>query len=439
MPSNLLERVRALADATVRRLARDAGRLLVGSVGASLLGLVSLVVTTQSLGVADFGALVLATTYVTIVATVFNFQPWQAFIKYGAEYLAVEDQASFQGLVRFTWGLDFATAVLGATAGMLLAGPVGELLGWSEPVTELARWYAITTLFNVIGAPTGILRMFDAYRALAIFAVFASALRLIGVALAALFMPTLVGFAIAWGVASIVADAGLVTFALWLLRDRGYRGWWRHRLADWRAPLRFAALNNLTSTLALPITQFDVVLTSHLVSLEATGVYKVMKQVASIFGKLSDPIYQVVYPEFARAIAHKEVVTAVTLCKKVGGLILAVLGPVTAVAVLTSDLWFGWVFGAEFASGAAALNVFLVLKLVSVVFVAIHPLFLALGHAGWNTIIQLVANLSYIAIAWVLGTHLGLLGIVLAYGASLVFIAGPKVVIVARRARAAAS
>ena len=74
----------AWLDEGLRRLARNAGTLIIGNVMQSSLGLISLAVTARVLGPADFGKLVIAVAYGSIVTQLIGFQSWQAVIRYGA-------------------------------------------------------------------------------------------------------------------------------------------------------------------------------------------------------------------------------------------------------------------------------------------------------------------------------------------------------------------
>jgi O-antigen/teichoic acid export membrane protein len=128
----------AWLDEGMRRLARNAGTLIVGNVMQSSLGLISLAVTARVLGPADFGKLVIAVAYGSIVTQLIGFQSWQAVIRYGAAALTQDDTRQFLGIVKTGVFLDLAAALaasLVAVAGVTFAsGPLGIDRG-SRPIS----------------------------------------------------------------------------------------------------------------------------------------------------------------------------------------------------------------------------------------------------------------------------------------------------------------
>ena len=67
------------------RLFRNAATALIGTSGAQAIGLVTLAILVQSLGVTQYAYFVLGQQYMTIVDALVNFQSWQAVIKFGAD------------------------------------------------------------------------------------------------------------------------------------------------------------------------------------------------------------------------------------------------------------------------------------------------------------------------------------------------------------------
>jgi len=93
---------------------------------------------------------------------------------------------------------------------------------------------------------------------------------------------------------------------------------------------------------------------------------------------------------------------------------------------LTGPWLLPLVFGEEYARDLLSLNVYMFLRAISCAFVVVHPLFLAAGFVKHEVGILLVANSLYLALLWLLGTHLGLLGVVLAYGFQFSAVLAPK-------------
>src|SRR3989338_7684016 len=170
-----------MADGFLRRLYKDAGIVLSGTAGSSVLGLVALGVTARALGPESLGVLVLIKAYVTVVEKFAGFQSWQALIMHGAQLIEQNRRDDFKRLMKFGTLVDVAGASLGALGGAAAAYWVGRWRGWDPNTVSLALVYSLTLLTSVTGTPKAILRLFGRFHVLATQGVIAAAVKLVGV------------------------------------------------------------------------------------------------------------------------------------------------------------------------------------------------------------------------------------------------------------------
>jgi len=274
--------------------------------------------------------------------------------------------------------------------------------------------------------PTAALRLFERFRLFSVQKAAAAAMKLVGVALAAHLDAGLEGFVLAYLVAAVTGRILLVVFGWQVLARNGLAGFWRVRVSSWSEITRFSVWTNVITTVSLPIKYFDTLLVGKLVSLEGVAVYKIIKQVSLVMTMVSDSVYQVIYPRMAGFLARRELREALGEARRVGALLLAFTATASLLVALTGPWLIPLVFGAEFARDLLSLNLFMFLRAISCAFVVVHPLFLASGFVKHEVGILLVANSLYLALLWLLGTHLGLLGVVLAYGFQFSAVLGPK-------------
>jgi len=419
-------------DAVMARLFKNAGILLSGSAVASLLTLATLSVTAQALGTAQFGLLVVITTYVLIVDGLLNFQSWQTLIRYGADALEDHQSGRFKAIIRFCFILDTSSALVGMVVAILMAPLVGNILGWSDHKIQLAILYSMIIVFNVSGAPTGILRLFNRFNLLATQRIIGASFKVTGVIVVSLLDGGLRDFLFVWGLTSILDNVLLLGFGLRELAKRHYADWWHERVENWRELLRFSTWTNITSTFDLPVKQFDMILVSALISVEATGIYRIIKQAAQMIAKFADPVYQVVYPQFAVQIANSDYRQAASHAIRIGILLFAVVAPVALVVSLSASWWLEAFFGEDFLQGLSALRLFFFLKFASIGFITIHPLFVAMGFVKANAIIILSTNLIYLVLVGLLGEVYGLDGVVIANGVQFFLVIGLKLMILSK-------
>lgn len=420
-------------DKTFTKLFKDSGVLLSGNVGASLFRLAYLTLTVRALTAKDFGILVILQTYVAVLGGLFNFQSWQMVIKYGAEALEHKQLKSFKGLVKFGIVIDTLSALVAALVAVSAAYWVGGWRNWPAAVVQMAMVYSVSIVFQITGVPTAVLRLFDRFHLVAVQDTVSAALKLAAVTVAYCMRADLWTFLVIWISGDIAGNLLLMLFAWSTLVKEGFTGWWRERYADWRKVLKFALWTNLTCSLELPFQELDKIVAAMVISVEAAGIFKVFKQLSMLVAKIAVPVYQAIYPQLSSLIALGEPDQAVQVAKRSGVVLLLFTLPTAIVCCLSSPWWMSHVFGPGYAGESAAFCLYFMLRAMSVGFISIHPLFIAMGFVQSNAAITGFANALYLLAGWFLGSHYGLMGLALAYGMQCTSIVVCKMYIISSR------
>lgn len=424
-----------LREHSFQRLFKNSGLLLAGEGVSSVLSLISVAITTRTLGAEAFGVLVLVQTYVYLIDRLVNFQPWQGLIKYGAEALDARDMPRLTGLVKLGTLLDIFSAVLGVIVALLGAALFGRILGWDDRTVQLTLIYAWVIAIKLVGTPTGVLRLFDAFHFFAIQNAATALVKLIAIAVAAYLGADLFGFVIVWAATDALGFGILVIAGQVELYRKGLWHWWRVPIGEWRPFIRFTVWTNLSSTLDIPVKQLDVFIVGAVVSLEGVAIYKIFKRTAHVFTQLVNPLYQAIYPQFSEMVARGEYAGASKMSTRLGAIFTIIATPIVLLIAITSQWWLAF-FGPEFAEEWHVFTLFLIIAAFGVAFISIHPLFTAMGYVKQNFVILGVANGIYVVLALALGSMLGLLGIILAYGVQVALVLLPKYIIIRRRIQA---
>jgi O-antigen/teichoic acid export membrane protein len=404
-----------LHDGFFRKLVRNSGWLMGSQALVAVIGLATMAVKTRGLGAEGFGFFTLIFAFSGIVGSLCAFQSWQALIKFGAASLQNNNKAQFSGYVKMAFALDVAGAWLGAVVAVSGAFFLSERMGWDGNVRAMMIVAGAALVFNTTGAATAILRLFDRFRWITYQQGATALLGFLtaGAAYFAGYGPQ--GFVIAAAFTMAVGNLTLLFMGLLVLHRDGYRVHASAPLTNKREFFRFSGWTYLSSTVDIPVKQLDVVLASSLISVEAAGIYKLIKQVAQVLNYFTDAVYRAVYPQFAALIAGGELKLAIRHAAKIGAIIAAVISPVSLTAAATAYWWLPGFFGADFRVGWAVMALFLLLKILTLPWVPNGPLFMALGFAKQNMWILLVANSVYLLAAWLLGQHIGLAGFVMAW------------------------
>ncbi len=284
----------------MKRLFGNIGWLLGGRGVNAVLSLVYLALATRTLGLDGFGYFAIVIALGQTVTGLANFQTWQFVVRWGSG-----DKGASEA-VGFAIGLDMLSLVLGS---VLAAGLVWSAQFWLPLPPELlpiAFGYCMVSLFAIRSTPTGVLRMRFAYgRATAAEAV-QPIIRAAGAVLAAFFMPTVLGFILAWAAAEVA-----VAIALWFAASKLERIDFR-QVSLTRIPRgnpgawRFVWSTNMTGSLNVGGKQVLILLVGAIGGEAFAGGYRVASQLGQALVQLAQTVSKAIYPELvhARDAAH---------------------------------------------------------------------------------------------------------------------------------------
>ena len=404
------------------RLLRNAGFLLSGRVARDAMGLVALALAARHLDPAGFGLLALVQSYALTVNGLVNFQSWQAVVRHGAAYdLSSEHgRAQTAGLLRFGFVFDASTAVAGAVLGALLAGPIGTALwDWDASMVLWAQLYCLVVLFDLTGTWTGALRLFDRFDLLAGHALVAAATKLGGVLWAISHDWQLPGFVAVWIAAELAGLFTSAALALWAAARLGVLTAPAPSLSEVAAQhpgiFGFLLTTNWHGTVRMLSKEADVLVVGGLLGPAGAGLYKIVKQVASLLSRAGDPLYQAVYPELARlwsADDRKGFRRLLNRCT-LGGVALSV-GAIGLFALLGRQA-MTLVLQPEYAEAYMATLVYLVAMGLALSGFAFHPAALAMDRPAESFGVLIACTVLYFATLGPLTVTLGLEGAAAAY------------------------
>lgn len=408
---------RIFKDKLVKTLTKNASSLLSGTVISHILGLITLALTTRLLGKELFGTFILIQTYVIITDLIFNTQTWHAVIKYGAEYLEAKNIKGFKSIIKYGSLIDVLTAILAIIIGMFLIPLISPIINIPSDYESLLYIYMIVVVFNLTATPIAILRLFDKFKLFSYQLILTSLIKLIGIVIATITNTGITGVVVTWVITEIIGYITLFALAHIILYKNNINRWWLvSEKRNFIKVFKFSFWTNLTSILDLPIKQLDMIIVSIVVSVEGVGVYKIIKQVSQVITKIGDAVFQAIYPQLTKLIANKEYKTSLKFSFKGGLLILTVILPITIVVSSTSYIWLDLIFGNSYQSYWLALSLYFFLRTISLMFICIHPLFIALGLVRKNVSILLIANTIYLLLSYILGSNFNLYGVIIAYG-----------------------
>jgi O-antigen/teichoic acid export membrane protein len=404
-----------------KNIVKNAGILLSGNVAANILGLLSLSIFTHTLGATQFGYYALFLTYLEIIGKLFGFQSWQGFIKYGADFKEKKERNNFLMLLKYSFLIDLCTSLFAFVIALSFSA---MMLSFFEIPSEYSSSIMAMTCivaFQAIEVTTGIFRVYDKFKIQAKIAVYVSAIKLVFFGFVALFAPTFESFIVATVIAQLVATMLKFYFAKQLIAEDCIkitdviRVKIDFNLFKEIKYLSFIVYNNFSWSVRMVSRQFDIVVLGRLFGAEVVGLYKIAKEVANIIAKLTDPIYQTIYPEFARMLSKGEKLETKRVAIKVAT-ITAASGCVFFLGFVVLGKWaVGLAFGNEFLGAYSITLVYFLAVFIAMVSLPLAPLLLANGLAKEAFYNQLHATIGYVIVLYPLTFYYAAIGTSLAY------------------------
>ncbi|MCR2832825.1 lipopolysaccharide biosynthesis protein [Parerythrobacter lacustris] len=355
----------------MKRLLQNIGWLLSGRAVNALLSLVYLALATRTLGIESFGYFALIVALGQTVTGLANFQTWQFVVRWGANG---EGPGEATG---FAIALDALSTVLGA---LLAGGLVYSAQFWLPLPHELlwvAFWFCIVSLVAMRSTPTGLLRLRFRFAEATFAEAVQPVVRAIGAVLAVIFMPSVVGFIIAWAAAEVA-----VALALWwaaVRKDKvdlsqiSLTRLPRHHPDAWR----FVLSTNAMGSLNVGGKQVMILLVGAIGGEAFAGGFRVASQLGQALVQLAQTVSKAIYPELVHAKDD-----AVEIARRMAN--LSLIGG--AIAVLVAVLFGRWgletIAGKEFGVVYWTMVILAVAGAIELVGASLESLLVAANRAG---------------------------------------------------------
>ncbi len=410
----------------MRAIARNLGWMLASRGVLAVLSLVYLAIVTRTLGVEGFGRFALITGASQALATVVGFQTWQIIVQYGTQHLGPGDETRLARLFKACGLLDLCSAILGVILAAIIIRTWGEPLGVRPVHARATMIFTVAQLLSIRSTPLGILRLRDRFSFAAAADSVTPVMRLIGAVTAAVFLPSVTGFLIAWGLAEVLTAAAYWaalarTGDLKLLTGRGIGV--RDVLVDHPGIVRFSLATNASSSLGLSSKQIPLLLVGGTVGTASAGAFRLALQLAQALTKVSQLLARAAFPEIVRAVAAGGLA-------KVRQMILRsfLMASVVAVFAFLIVVLFGHpvltLMGGEGFGRAYPILLWLAAAgCVDLVTVGFEPLLLAAHRIGATFVARVVGVVALFGISFWLSPSLEVIGVSIAVLANAVIVA----------------
>ena len=382
----------------VRRVIGNLLHLLGGKAAAGLISILYLMIVTHSLGVRDYGILILVNGYAVLLGSIVAFSGFHGVVRYGAQALETGDVAGLARIVRFMAVIELAFGVAAMAIAAALVPLAGPRLGWSADTIEIAIPYSLAVLATVRATPQGILQIAQRFDLIGLHQIISPLVRLIGAAIVWLLHGGLSGFIAVWLLASILEGV-----AMWGL---GLRAWNRiaagHRLiGPWRGVLRehggfgrFILVTNFDLTLRELAPNLAPLTVGWLLGPAAAGLLALAQRASSLLQQPALLLSQASYAVLADLVAKRQFAILRRTVWHSAALAGGVALPIVVVLALWGDRLLILLGGHSFAGGTMLLVLIAIGRLAGLAAAPIAAGLTALGLPQRSMGIALFTNLA---------------------------------------------
>lgn len=388
-----------MTTAALQKPLRNLGWLLGGRGINALFSLAYLALATRNLGLADFGRFSLIVVMAQAITGMASFSAWQMVVRWGA------GSGESGPAAGFATALDLASVPAGGLIAVLAVWAAPFWLPLPPDLRIVALGLCLATLFAMRSTPTGVLRLHDRYDLAAGAEAALPATRAAGAVLAALFLPTIAGFALAWGVAELVCAALYWRFA-WRIEPLRREDISLTRLPRRHPELwRFVWATSLSRSLAVGSKQVLILLVGAIGGPVIAGGFRVAAQLGQALVQLGEALSRALYPELVREVAR-----AGDLARRMAALALATGGLAVALAALAGERLVSMIAGPGFGFVQGAMVVLALAGSIELLATSADALLVARGKAWRVFVLRAVPLVVALALLAPAIARFGLIG-----------------------------
>lgn len=383
----------------IRRVLRNSAIFLGSRLVFGLLNLASSALVVRTLGLGDFGVVVLLQAYVRLLSEGIKFESWQALLTYGTG-LFVHERAGFRRLLGLMLGIDILSILVGLSFGLAFLPWAGHIFEWPPEIVNFAPFFLLSLPFITQGTPNGILRLADRVDILAWQHGLNATVRFAGVLLVLALDGSVLGLVLAWFAGSIVSGLLQWAGAFRELARRRMMPRMRFNLIaagrEFPGIWSFLTLCNVTSTLSMIYNSGSTMLLGASLGPAAAATLQIALQIVGAIGKPAAQLGPIIMPEFTRLASSEDWwtfrklilrqirMTSLVVCG-IGVVMFVGLGPLLA-----------FVYGEELLQHIWLFRILVLGALVQSIFFSFQPAFLSMAEPGTVLAIRVVSVAVYL-------------------------------------------
>ena len=401
-----------------------------GQTVASAIGFINTFLVLKAIGLEGNGIIAIAANYAGMFNGLFNFQSYNAMIKFGADALEKNDMPQFKKYLKQAVLQDVLTAILAFIVGYMCIDYVSDFFNWDSQMVSYIKLYLLTIPFNISGSINAVIRLNDFVVGAKIgikMTLIKTVLLLVGIVAKFEFKY----YILLEIIMSIISSSLYIKSAIKYLKLTNCTDFLKVKIGFDKEFTMFNIYNNIVSTLDMPTGQITTLVINKLLGVSEVGVYNVIAKFGTLVTQVTGPLTQSLFPELSKIVAKDDEKGAFLIVKKIFIYTVGGGGVVALFTIISYKLWLGLFIPATFENGVL-MSMYVIYITVTSAVAGIHLLFVCLNLVRYNVPIVAICNAIYLGLLYILAIKFRLFGIIMALIIQAVMVAMIKYSIMKR-------
>ena len=412
-------------------IVKNAFIMFSGQTIASVIGFLNTFLVLKAIGLEGNGIIAIAANYAGMFNGLFNFQSYNAMIKFGADALEKNDMPQFKKYLKQAVLQDVLTAILAFVVGYICIDYVSDFFNWDSQMVSYIKLYLLIIPFNISGSINALIRLNNDFVVGAKIGIQMTLVKTMLLLIGIVAKCNFTYYIILEIIMSIISSSLYIKSAIKYLKLNNCTDFLKVKIGFDKEFTMFNIYNNIVSTLDMPTGQITTLIINKLLGVSEVGVYNVIAKFGTLVTQVTGPLTQSLFPELSKIVAKDDEKGAFILVKKI---FLYTMGGGVSVALFTIisyKLWLGLFIPSTFENGAL-MSIYVMYITITSAVAGIHLLFVCLNLVRYNVPIVIACNTVYLGLLYILAIKFRLFGIIIALILQAIMVATIKYIIMKR-------
>lgn len=412
-------------------IVKNAFIMFSGQTIASVIGFLNTFLVLKAIGLEGNGIIAIAANYAGMFNGLFNFQSYNAMIKFGADALEKNDMPQFKKYLKQAVLQDVLTAILAFVVGYICIDYVSDFFNWDSQMVSYIKLYLLIIPFNISGSINALIRLNNDFVVGAKIGIQMTLVKTMLLVIGIVAKCNFTYYIILEIIMSIISSSLYIKSAIKYLKLNNCTDFLKVKIGFDKEFTMFNIYNNIVSTLDMPTGQITTLIINKLLGVSEVGVYNVIAKFGTLVTQVTGPLTQSLFPELSKIVAKDDEKGAFIIVKKI---FLYTMGGGVSVALFTIisyKLWLGLFIPSTFENGAL-MSIYVMYITITSAVAGIHLLFVCLNLVRYNVPIVIACNTVYLGLLYILAIKFRLFGIIIALILQAIMVATIKYIIMKR-------